>query len=112
MALRVFTSSFHPQILLSTAHIADNILILGHNFDYHSSTKCGFDIMLHLIQSNSTLACETPDLLSYSYKHSTHVVYTYVHEHYCPDLVDTWTKIKMYIQCNLLSKYLGWYTPG
>ena len=72
MALRVFTSSFHPQILLSTAHIADNILILGHNFDYRSSTKCGFDIKLHLIQSNSTLAYETPDLLSYSYKHSTH----------------------------------------
>ena len=109
MALRVFTSSFHPQILLSTAHIADNVLILGQNFDYRSSTKCGFDIMLHLIQSNSTLAYETPDLLQTFH---THLVYTYVHEHYCPDLVDTWTKIKMYIQCNLLRKYLGWYTPG
>ena len=73
MALRVFTSSFHPQTLLSTAHIADNILILGHNFDYRSLTKCEFDIiMLHLIQSNSTLAYETTDLFSYSYKHSTH----------------------------------------
>ena len=41
MALRVFTGSFHPQILLSTTHIADNILILGHNFDYRSSTNVG-----------------------------------------------------------------------